>query len=337
MTTRYQDHVLTGTTAARPAASAVPVGTLYASTTDGVVYQSSGSAWGTWLAAPTIPPETLSASIVDAKGDLIAASAADTVARLPVGTNNQVLTADSAQTLGVKWATPATAPGVAADTIWDTKGDLVVASAADTAAKLPVGTNNQVLTADSAQTLGVKWATPAGGGGGAVALINTITRASAGTIDFSSIPGTYNDLILVGLIRTSRSNTLANTGVRLNNDSGNNYGYHYIIGSTSTPSAVSNSALTYGGYMLALAATATANRFTQFTLEILNYTATTGVKNMLLTWTSIDENNSSFYTGVSGGVWYGTAAAVTRVAFWDASSSAGNFEIGSTVRLYGRT
>jgi hypothetical protein len=156
---RYADHVLTGTLAARPAATAVPAGTLYSSTTDGVVYQSSGAAWGTWLAAPTVPAETLGASIVDVKGDLIAASANDTVARLPVGSNNQVLVADSAQTLGVKWAA-VPGGGVAADTIWDTKGDLAVASAADTAAKLPVGSDGQTLVADSAQTLGVKWAVP---------------------------------------------------------------------------------------------------------------------------------------------------------------------------------
>lgn len=47
------------------------------------------------------------ATIVDAKGDLIAATAADTVARLGVGTNGQILTADSAEATGVKWATSA--------------------------------------------------------------------------------------------------------------------------------------------------------------------------------------------------------------------------------------
>lgn len=46
-------------------------------------------------------------TIVDAKGDIIAATAADTVSRIAVGANDTVLTADSSTATGLKWATPA--------------------------------------------------------------------------------------------------------------------------------------------------------------------------------------------------------------------------------------
>lgn len=50
-------------------------------------------------------------AIVDAKGDLISATAADTPARLAVGTNGQVLTANSTASTGLAWATPGTKIG----------------------------------------------------------------------------------------------------------------------------------------------------------------------------------------------------------------------------------
>lgn len=44
---------------------------------------------------------------IDAKGDLLVGTANDTISRLAIGTDGAVLTADSAETSGVKWAVPA--------------------------------------------------------------------------------------------------------------------------------------------------------------------------------------------------------------------------------------
>lgn len=94
----------TGTHAARPAASAVGSGALYSCTDHSLIYQSDGSSWTTWA---SMTASGIEATIFDAKGDIIAATAADTASRLAVGANDTVLTADSSEATGLKWATPA--------------------------------------------------------------------------------------------------------------------------------------------------------------------------------------------------------------------------------------
>jgi len=69
-------------------------GTLYFNSTSAAIFFATDAADST--------------SPLTTKGDLYGFSTLD--ARIPIGTNNQVLTADSAQALGLKWATPATLP-----------------------------------------------------------------------------------------------------------------------------------------------------------------------------------------------------------------------------------
>jgi hypothetical protein len=77
-------------------------------------------------------------------------------------------------------------------TIVDAKGDIVAATAADTVARLAVGANDTVLTADSSTATGLKWATPAAGG---MTLIST-TNLSGTSVTLSSLPTNYTHLYL---------------------------------------------------------------------------------------------------------------------------------------------
>ena len=93
------------------------------------------------------------ASAIETLGDSIDASLVD----LKGGTTGQLLSKNSNTDMDFAWA----APGLSAGLL-DAKGDLIAATANDTAARLAVGTNGQYLSADSTTATGLKWVTPAG-------------------------------------------------------------------------------------------------------------------------------------------------------------------------------
>jgi len=135
--------------------------------------------------------------VVDAKGDLIVGTAADTAARLAVGTNGHLLTAASGEATGLKYAL---------DPVIDlvtTKGDIVAATAADTLTRLGVGANDTVLTAASGEATGLKWAAPASG-----AVLQVVSSNSTTSQTITS--GSYVDVtgLSVTITPSSASNKI---------------------------------------------------------------------------------------------------------------------------------
>jgi len=118
-------------------------------------------------------------------GDIEYRSAtANTNTRLPIGTTGQILSVvggvpswvandvgditEVQAGTGISVASGTGPVPVITNTVAtaiDAKGDLIVGTGADTFSRLAAGTNTYILTADSAEATGLKWAAPAGGGG----------------------------------------------------------------------------------------------------------------------------------------------------------------------------
>jgi hypothetical protein len=134
------------------------------------------------------------------------------------GTTGQVLAKASGTDLDFSWVAQDDSNAIQ-NTQLTAKGALISAFSAGTPATLTVGTNGQVLTADSAEATGLKWA--AAGGGGGMTVINSGTVTS-GTLNVGSIPGTYNHLQL-WIYEFDPGANLGTPAFRFNSDSTNKY------------------------------------------------------------------------------------------------------------------
>ena len=108
------------------------------------------------------------------------------------GTTGQVLAKASNTDLDYSWVAQDDSNAIQ-NAIVDAKGDLISATAADTPARLAVGANDTVLTADSTTATGLKWAAPASGGGMTVLASGTLSGTA---LDLTSISASYTDLNL---------------------------------------------------------------------------------------------------------------------------------------------
>jgi hypothetical protein len=174
-----------------------------------------------------ITADSIAKALVDAKGDIITATADNTPARLAVGTNEHRLVADSGETTGLKYVPDTTNYAIAA------KGDLLAGTAADTLAALTVGTNGQVLTADSSTATGLAWAAAAAAGGKVLQVV-----AATHSTEVSTTGTTFIDTGLTATITPATSGSrvlvLASQTAAAFNPSGTNAGGAFRLVRNST-------------------------------------------------------------------------------------------------------
>jgi hypothetical protein len=244
-------------------------------------------------------------------------SAIDTsLVDLKGGTTGQVLAKASNTDMDFTWATDAA--GIPA-TIFDAKGDIIAASAADTAARLAVGTNGQYLSANSSTSTGLEWVTLSAGGW---TLINTGgTTLSGATTTINSITGTYQKLALI--IQNFRP--AADTDLRLYFNADTNTRYKYVTGDTASFTFANSNILISGDSD----ADAASQGFSY--TEIPNYANTTTWKTLFsYSFTNLYNLNTSGTCVVSYGV-YNQTSAITSLTL---KPGTGNFTSG-TAYLYG--
>lgn len=115
------------------------------------------------------------------------------------------------------------------ETTVDAKGDILAATAADAVARLAVGANDTVLTADSSTGTGLKWATVSSGG---MTLISETVLSAVTSVTLSSIPQTYKQILFVWH-GVRHSTTGSQFSLRLNNASTSIYSVNGLTGRNS--------------------------------------------------------------------------------------------------------
>lgn len=267
------------------------------------------------------------------KGDIAVHNGTNNV-RLPVGTNGQVIVADSAEAAGIKWG-DAAGGGDAVDISftpsfganWPDPDPVNVQEALDSLAsdrvdmplttkgdilghngsilvRVPVGTNGQFLISDSTEAAGIKWAD-----GNLIenALIEILagedTVVTTGQLDVSTIPADGVDIIAYARVRSNEAVNYDSLQVFVNADyTVTNYYSQRIVTQNATPDDTESNAPDAGDFP---GANADAGRMADLVIRIPNYTSSEAKKIHITTLSSRIDGN--IIVGQTLVTWVGTS------------------------------
>jgi len=237
------------------------------------------------------------------------------------GTTGQVLSKASNTDLDFSWVAQDDSNAIQ-NAIVDAKGDLISATAADTPARLAVGANGTVLTADSAEATGLKWATPSTTSGLTLITSTTISNATSKSVDncFTSTYANY----LIKVVITSGASDSGTATLKLrasSTDTSTNYDYRRIYASSSSVTTDTNIV----GTDEFLIGNVDKDNVNGFDCQLYNPQAATHTAYTCL--------GSGYYnSAVDNNIVNGTQQSATQ---FDGFTLLGNANMTGTIRVYG--
>ena len=158
---------------------------------------------------------------------------------------------------------------------------------------------------------------------------STVGSGGAANIDFTSIPATYTDLVVLLSARGTENQVYNSMKLQFNNATAN-YSSKEIYGSGSAAASVSRGTTDSGLYIGNVNGnTSTSNSFSNFSIYVPNY-AESNYKSVSVD--AVQENNATeAYTQFTAGLWSDTSA-ITSIKFSWSTTTIMQY---STAYLYG--
>ena len=170
---------------------------------------------------------------------------------------------------------------------------------------------------------------------------HTELSSAASSWSVSSIPSTYDHLLIKGQERNSSGGAGRYPQLRLGNssiDTGSNYSATYLFTRTSTPSSGRSSSYSFIPLYYGADDNNTANTFSSFSIWIPHYANTSNYKQAILEIVGPSNSTSNYDWGMGmlAGLWQ-SQSAITNVQILAWSQGSNNHMQYSTFTLYGIT